>query len=449
MGPSSDDSLATARLFDSLVRHGVLAPETVRAALGRQIVYGGALDTALLEMGALDEAAVWSELSRASGLPIPAPALVERADPAAGTLFDLGYATRCRAVPVARHGETLQLLCGEPLEGQALREASADLGLALELFVVPEVRLKVARQAVYGQPMPPRFLRLLARLLGAEPVRRWAESHAVYVARKPAAEPQGAPQPSPGATPEAVVEGAGAGGNGSGEAANVDTGDVLAALAALPDVAAAGAPGSAPTRSLTPSPSSSSATDDETLFRVAADPRAPGRTEALREVRRRQDTPLARELAATFREDASFGSPEKALPAVDALRELRDARAVVLLVGLVKSEDATLGHAAQRALVEITKQDFGASRRRWTAWWQEHGHEQRTDWLFEGLSHRVPEVRASAAEELRELGGEYFGYHFDLPKAEREEARRRWQAWWREHEKTGARPEAPPGEPTT
>jgi len=435
-GPGDDDGLSTARLFDSLVRHGVLALETMRAALGRQIVYGGALDTALLEMGALDEAAVWSELSRASGLPIPARALVERADPSVGALFDLGRSTRCRAVPVARHGETLQLLCGEPLEGQALREASADLGFALELFVVPEVRLKVARQAVYGQPMPPRFLRVLARLLGAEPVRRWAESHAADVARRPAGRAQ-APAPEPPAPGDGAASG-----DGAGEIATVDSGDVLAAL-----------PVSAPVLEATASPVAASppsaTTDEETLFRVAADPRAPGRVEALREVRRRQDTPLGRELAATFREDASFGSPEKALPAVEALRELRDARAVVLLVGLVKSEDAALGHAAQRALVEITKQDFGASRRRWTAWWQEHGHEQRTDWLFEGLSHRVADIRASAAEELRELGGEYFGYHFDLPKAEREAARRRWQAWWREREKAGAPSEPPPGKPTT
>ena len=433
-------SFSAPRLSESLVRHGALPADTVRVALGRQIVYGGALDTALLEMGVIDEAAIWGELSRASGLPIPEPALVESADPTVGALFDLGRSKRCRAVPVARRGDTLQLLCGDPVEDQTLREASADLGLELELFVVPEVRLRVARQAVYGQPMPARFLRLLARLLGTEPVRRWAETHAAHRARR--STPDGveqAPPPPADPPPESTGPAPGV------ELHLVHTADIVATISA--DIAAMVTEPASPSPAPQPSPEASppvpAAADEEALFRAAANPASPGHVEALRTVRRHPDTPLARELAATFREDASFGSSDKALPAIEALGELRDGRSVVLLVGLVKSEDATLAHAAQRALVEITKQDFGASRRRWTTWWQEHGHEQRTDWLFEGLTHKVAEIRASAAEELRELsGGEYFGYHFDLPKAEREAARRRWQAWW--NERAGVRTRTPP-----
>ena len=52
------------------------------------------------------------------------------------------------------------------------------------------------------------------------------------------------------------------------------------------------------------------------------------------------------------------------------------------------------------------------------------------DWLFEGLSHKTPEIRAAAEQELRALTGEYFGYAFDLPR--REAARARWQSWWAE-----------------
>ena len=50
--------------------------------------------------------------------------------------------------------------------------------------------------------------------------------------------------------------------------------------------------------------------------------------------------------------------------------------------------------------------------------------------MLEGLAHKAPEVRLSASEELKRLTSEYFGYHFDLPKREREEARRKWIAWW-------------------
>jgi hypothetical protein len=44
--------------------------------------------------------------------------------------------------------------------------------------------------------------------------------------------------------------------------------------------------------------------------------------------------------------------------------------------------------------------------------------------------HRNPELRLLASNELYEISGEYFGYHYDLPERDREEARQRWIAWW-------------------
>ena len=66
----------------------------------------------------------------------------------------------------------------------------------------------------------------------------------------------------------------------------------------------------------------------------------------------------------------------------------------------------------------ITKQDFGTKPRRWEAWWEKHQDDDRVEWLFEGLAHKDAARSARAAEEeLRALTGEYFGYHFDLPRA--------------------------------
>ena len=45
-------------------------------------------------------------------------------------------------------------------------------------------------------------------------------------------------------------------------------------------------------------------------------------------------------------------------------------------------------------------------------------------------------VRESAINVLRRLTGEYFGYHHDLPRKERDLAAERWAAWWRD---TGVR----------
>jgi Type II secretion system (T2SS), protein E, N-terminal domain len=371
-----------ARLSDFLVHDGALPIETVRVAVARQIVYGGALDTALLEMDALAEATIWYELSHASGLPIPDPDLVHASNPAASAQFDAVRSERCRAVPVGRRGDRLQLLCGDPIEREALREVSAELAVDLELYVVPEVRLKMARQIVYGQPVPPRFVRLLGRVLGPESARRWAQAHAM--------------------TP-----------------ANAN------AIALVP-----GGPAPAETALVVTAPA---ADQTDSLCRLAADVHAAGRIAALHELRDRLEHPRVRELAATFRNDAANGSPERALGAVVGIAELRDRLAVPVLIDLVESRDRELADSARQALIDITKQDFGKRRRRWRNWLAAHGEEARIDWLFAGLGHRLPGVRFASSEELWKITGEYFGYHHESPKRERDEARDRWRNWWLNH----------------
>src|SRR5436190_7346174 len=130
-----------ARLSDCLVREGTLPTAWVRAATARQAVYGGGLDTALLELGAVDETTLWSALSTATGVPIPDAALFENPDPTAAAVFDVAWSRRCRAVPVGQRDGTVQICCTEPVEDGQLAAARQALGLSFELYVVPEVRL--------------------------------------------------------------------------------------------------------------------------------------------------------------------------------------------------------------------------------------------------------------------------------------------------------------------
>jgi hypothetical protein len=119
--------------------------------------------------------------------------------------------------------------------------------------------------------------------------------------------------------------------------------------------------------------------------------------------------------------------------AAEVLGAFRDVPSVPRLIELIKHPDASVVAASRRALVEITKQDFANSRWRWRSWWERHRHEPRVEWMLEGLAHPEPEVRLSASEELRSMTQEYFGYAFDLPKREREDARKKWVDWWRAH----------------
>ncbi len=424
-----------ARLSDFLVHDGALPVETIRVAVARQIVYGGALDTALLEMDALAEATIWNELSHASGLPIPDPDLVGAPAPAAIAGFDVARSERCRAVPVGRRGGRLQLLCGDPIEREALREISTELALDLELYVVPEVRLKMARQIVYGQPVPPRFVRLLGRVLGPDSARRWAEAHA-----------PGAPANTIGTLADVIGAPANtvaAPANTVGETATTvaapantiaETATTIAALADTIGETATTVAAPANTIGETALVVRAPAPDEtEVLCRVAADIHASGRIAALHALRNRLEHPRVRELAAGFRAAAGAAAPERVLAALIGITELRDRLAVPLLVDLVESKDADVADAARQALIEITRQDFGRKGRRWRSWMAAHGEEARIDWLFAGLGHRVADIRFAASEELWQITGEYFGYHHDSPKREREGARERWRDWWRSH----------------
>jgi hypothetical protein len=130
------------------------------------------------------------------------------------------------------------------------------------------------------------------------------------------------------------------------------------------------------------------------------------------------------------------------LPGPDALRQryaaealgvMKDVTSIPRLIELVKHADPSVVAAARKALVEVTKQDFGTSRWRWRSWWERHRDQPRVEWMLEGLAHAEAEVRLSAAEELRAVSQKDVGYTFDGPKREREESRKKWIDWVRSH----------------
>jgi len=338
-----------SRLSDRLVNAGRVSADVMRAAIARQAVYGGALDTALLETDAIDETLLWEELGVASGLPMPEPALCENpvkcVNPDGSAIeLDGTWSEKARAVPVGVRAGALQVLCGEPLARAELDAASERLGVPFQLYIVPEVRLAAVRQAIFDRPMPPRLLRLFARVAGAEPVRRWQTAHV---------------------KPVKVDEKRGV--------------EVLPRRTAPPAEAAKAAPAEAAAKA-----------------------------------------------------EPAKAEPAKAEPA-KKLSPVNKAE-VAKLIGRLYSNEAD---KAREELMAITKQDFGTRPRRWEAWWEKHKDDDRIEWLFEGLAHKEPRIRASSEEELRKLTGEYFGYHYDLPRREREQARERWRKWWIESRRAG------------
>lgn len=145
--------------------------------------------------------------------------------------------------------------------------------------------------------------------------------------------------------------------------------------------------------------------------------------------------PFERELAAlTERLRAEARIPSALLDyrvtALRALGELRDRAALDMLALFVEREREELAEAAHRSLVQITRQDFGDSVPRWLLWIDDNKERHRVEWLIDSLSHVDETMRRKAADELKELTHEYYGYHPALSKKEREIAQKKYRRWW-------------------
>jgi hypothetical protein len=136
---------------------------------------------------------------------------------------------------------------------------------------------------------------------------------------------------------------------------------------------------------------------------------------------------------AASRARSALQSPDTEIvgAATHAIVELGDVNSVEELIAAVE-RTGRIGEHVRRALVALTAQDFGPSEKKWRKWWEGAARRHRIEWLIEGLAHKDDPIREAAIHDLRRLTGEYFGYHHDLPRRERDLAAERWAAWWRE-----------------
>lgn len=123
-------------------------------------------------------------------------------------------------------------------------------------------------------------------------------------------------------------------------------------------------------------------------------------------------------------------TPRDRVAALSAMSRLRDATFVPELVRALGDPDDTVVDAAHGALVQVTLQDLGTDARLWLRWWEQNSGKHRIEWLIDALGHDVAEIRKTAAEELRALTKEYFGYAGDLPIRDRDRAQQRYRDWW-------------------
>jgi hypothetical protein len=123
-------------------------------------------------------------------------------------------------------------------------------------------------------------------------------------------------------------------------------------------------------------------------------------------------------------------SPEQRAEALDAMGESGEPATVPELIRGLDDEDERVSAVAHRALVHVTRQDFGKDAPPWLEWWEQNADRHRVEWLIDALVHEGEEIRRAASEELRSQSRQYFGYSSDLPARDREHAQQRYRDWW-------------------
>jgi Type II secretion system (T2SS), protein E, N-terminal domain len=352
-----------SEIAQALVRRGVITRDAASEAEQRKKLYGGGLDTALLELRATDEETLISHLAEIIGIPLASPStMTALPNRAANAWMDGATAQKLGAAPRAMQGDVLDVLVRPEHDHDALVAWAEQRSLLIEPALVCELRFRAHVRALYDTPMPPRYLALFAKLVGTAQARAAAGDSARDMR-----------------TPTPVVVG-------------LDPVETLLAAARLGDASA--------------------------------------RRTALRRLSRRVHDPRVIAFRHMLEKKAAQGDPINATGALRALAELRDKNAVPALTELLEATNPDIATAAHDALMALCCDDAGTRSKRWLDWWARMGSLSRVEWLLEALAHRNPELRLLASTELYEISGEYFGYHYDLPERDREEARQRWIAWW-------------------
>src|SRR5215813_2250474 len=185
----------TERLEEHLVTRGLLTQERADDALRSQALVGGAMDTLLLEMGALREQDLVTALGEVSGLqPIYLADYVP--NPAMASSLPRDEAERLNIAPLSVEEGMLHVAVAYPVPMRGLEALVRKLGRSVAPWVSTDVRVRAWRAQIYGTPLPARDAALLGTL-GPTLEEQLAYEIAQREARAPAQEPLPLTNPRP------------------------------------------------------------------------------------------------------------------------------------------------------------------------------------------------------------------------------------------------------------
>ncbi len=153
----------TSRLSSLLVRDGLVRVHRMEHVFQRQVIYGGCLDTVLLEMELVDDHRLQQYLSLATGLPPQSNGVGDVDLEALRGVCNEDMAKKYRVVPAAQEGRALSVLVCDPVDVETLEGLADELDMSVQPMVVPEYQFRVKFSELFGGEVDERFTKLLAK----------------------------------------------------------------------------------------------------------------------------------------------------------------------------------------------------------------------------------------------------------------------------------------------
>ncbi|HKU40601.1 MAG TPA: hypothetical protein VJR89_20715, partial [Polyangiales bacterium] len=151
-------------LTSLLVRDEVVSVRQIEDAIARQVLEGGELDTALLELDAAPENVLNAYRAASFRLPAVARDEVMAINGSTLSLISKALAERLRVIPITHDATTLVVAAAQPLSDADRAELEAEIGMRVESCICCELRIEAALSQHYGVTPAARLLRLAQRI---------------------------------------------------------------------------------------------------------------------------------------------------------------------------------------------------------------------------------------------------------------------------------------------
>jgi len=153
-------------LTSLLARDGIVSLDVIEQALQRQVLEGGELDTALLELGAVDEDLLARYRADSYDLVAALRAQLDDLESELCDAFPAELARGYQLVPLAKTSNGLVLASAWPLSSDAKQAIADRTGGQIELRIGTELRVLAALERHYGVVLGTRLSRLIEKLGG-------------------------------------------------------------------------------------------------------------------------------------------------------------------------------------------------------------------------------------------------------------------------------------------